>query len=252
MNRLEPEIYLNDSIIDLALTYRMHHGISPSLRERIYIFSCQFLAKYFEGSGLQHVQKHALVAKWTDNIDLFSKDYIFVPINEGNHWSLACAVRPGNIIEIAKREYDESDDKSNLIAIRGNKKTTGQLKTDAKLTSVDTNDSLTSQSSKLDNHKNSNEIIKSIDQGLHEAEIINPNMSVQSQDEETQLEQDPPQLSTGASHKINADSSRHVSSDSSQVEKGSSQQEGIQLPCIIFMDSLNFHSVQKYSYMMKS
>mmetsp|Transcript_37519 Transcript_37519/g.118064 ORF Transcript_37519/g.118064 Transcript_37519/m.118064 type:complete len:157 (-) Transcript_37519:893-1363(-) len=35
------------------------------------------------------------VRGWTTHVDLFTKDYIFVPINEGLHRSLAVVCRPG-------------------------------------------------------------------------------------------------------------------------------------------------------------
>ncbi|KAJ9522797.1 hypothetical protein QJQ45_019785, partial [Haematococcus lacustris] len=38
---------------------------------------------------------HARVKKWTKNVDLFSKDYVFVPIHEALHWSLALICHPG-------------------------------------------------------------------------------------------------------------------------------------------------------------
>jgi Ulp1 family protease len=39
--------------------------------------------------------KYERVRKWTKNVDIFAKDYIFVPIHDHAHWSLAVICHPG-------------------------------------------------------------------------------------------------------------------------------------------------------------
>jgi len=48
------------------------------------------------GNDADRREAYQLVRRWTKNADLFNKDFIFVPINESLHWSLAiiCRVRP--------------------------------------------------------------------------------------------------------------------------------------------------------------
>lgn len=40
---------------------------------------------------------HANVAKWTRRVDIFSKDFLFVPICEQLHWTLAIICLPAGI-----------------------------------------------------------------------------------------------------------------------------------------------------------
>jgi hypothetical protein len=60
----------------------------------IYAFSSMFYQKLTETSPAGN---HQLVKNWTKNVDLFQKEYILIPINLSNHWSLVCLVRPGMI-----------------------------------------------------------------------------------------------------------------------------------------------------------
>ena len=46
-----------------------------------------------------------LVKRWTKNVDIFEKDFLVVPINLVNHWSLVVIVRPA----LCMLETDEDD-----------------------------------------------------------------------------------------------------------------------------------------------
>jgi hypothetical protein len=39
------------------------------------------------------------VKRWTKNVDIFEKDFLIIPINEANHWSLVIIVRPGLLMK---------------------------------------------------------------------------------------------------------------------------------------------------------
>lgn len=43
---------------------------------------------------------YAKVKRWTKSIDLFNKEYIFIPICENEHWSLAIICKPYKAFEI--------------------------------------------------------------------------------------------------------------------------------------------------------
>lgn len=102
MKRLDPNKYLNDSLIDLANSYHVDQ-IEPDLKSHIHIFSCQFLSKYMEIKDPQ--AGHKLVCRWTTNVDLFDMEYIFVPINHAKHWSLMCILRPRCIYQEAANKF---------------------------------------------------------------------------------------------------------------------------------------------------
>lgn len=53
------------------------------------------------------------VTSWTarKNIDVFTKKFIFIPVNQSLHWSLCCVVNPGEILnKIKALHYDPDDD----------------------------------------------------------------------------------------------------------------------------------------------
>lgn len=56
----------------------------------------------------------AVSATWTakHNIDIFKKQFVFIPINESLHWSLCVVVNPGAITNEYVDEDDQSDDQT--------------------------------------------------------------------------------------------------------------------------------------------
>ena len=44
-------------------------------------------------------QAYKQVSRWTKDVDLFKKDFVFVPINESLHWTLVLIYKPGLWIE---------------------------------------------------------------------------------------------------------------------------------------------------------
>jgi len=92
--------FVNDVIIDFYLKYITLNILSEVDQKRVYIFSCFFykrLTQQLHGEARQNEEKttcvmkrrHNRVQKWTRGTDLFSKDFIFIPIIECSHWFLA-------------------------------------------------------------------------------------------------------------------------------------------------------------------
>ncbi|NWS69362.1 SENP7 protease, partial [Crotophaga sulcirostris] len=99
---LEYGEFLNDVIIDFYLKYLLLEKAPKHLADRTYIFSSFFYKcltrteKHSEGdlkvSAAQ--RRHRRVRTWTRHINIFSKDYIFVPVNEESHWYIAVICFP--------------------------------------------------------------------------------------------------------------------------------------------------------------
>lgn len=81
----------------------------------IYAFSSMFYQKLTER---KKSESYELVKKWTKNVDLFSKDFIFIPINMGSHWSLLCIVRPGLIRKEVKSFHNFSSSLNSMSFCR--------------------------------------------------------------------------------------------------------------------------------------
>lgn len=90
--RLQPFVYLNDSIIDFRLRHFMRTTLPVEVSSRTHVFSCQFFTRLSQEKD--PFEAYKLVSSWTKQIDLLSLDFIVVPINDGAHWSLTIIVRP--------------------------------------------------------------------------------------------------------------------------------------------------------------
>ncbi len=93
MKKLSQGEYFNDNLIDLRVKHLVFK-LLPSEQSRVHAFSCQFYTKLLEKSN-EKDDCHALVARWTKKFNLFEKDFIFIPVNESMHWSLAVIAHPG-------------------------------------------------------------------------------------------------------------------------------------------------------------
>ncbi|NXF08631.1 SENP7 protease, partial [Smithornis capensis] len=94
---LEYGEFLNDVIIDFYLKYLLLEKTPKHLADRTYIFSSFFYKcltrteTNSEGGIIVSVaqRRHRRVRTWTRHINIFNKDYIFVPVNEESHWYIA-------------------------------------------------------------------------------------------------------------------------------------------------------------------
>ncbi|XP_035687035.1 sentrin-specific protease 6-like isoform X1 [Branchiostoma floridae] len=98
--------FLNDVIIDFYLKYLMNTVLSEEDRKRTHIFSSFFYKRLMQRDHVRtrsednmhstpiH-RRHSRVKTWTRHVDLFSKDFVIVPINEHAHWYLAVVCFPG-------------------------------------------------------------------------------------------------------------------------------------------------------------
>jgi len=112
-NCLEAEQFLNDVIIDFYLKY-LQFGEFKSIDQmlnRTHIFTTYFYKRLTtrpngNSKGKAHPvednpnlsaadKRYDRVKKWTKKVDLFSKDFIIVPINEHAHWFVCIICFPG-------------------------------------------------------------------------------------------------------------------------------------------------------------
>ncbi|XP_026147429.1 sentrin-specific protease 6-like isoform X3 [Carassius auratus] len=96
--------FLNDVIIDFYLKYLFLEKLKKEDAIRSHVFSSFFYKRLNQRERRNTVdtsnlpiqkRKHNRVKTWTRHVDLFQKDFIFVPINESAHWYLAIICFPG-------------------------------------------------------------------------------------------------------------------------------------------------------------
>ena len=79
-------IYINDIIIDFYLKFLMVEEAKND-QHRYHSFSTHFSKRLisslkFNSSENLSEKRHERVQKWTKNINIFDKDFIFIPVNK--------------------------------------------------------------------------------------------------------------------------------------------------------------------------
>ncbi|KAG2155898.1 uncharacterized protein EDB93DRAFT_1128735 [Suillus bovinus] len=94
LNRLRPHEFLNDTLIEFGLKLWLADlkEQNPDFAEQIHVFSSFFYKKLNNKKSLD--EGYQSVKKWTSRVNIFSKKYIIVPINENLHWYLAIIYEP--------------------------------------------------------------------------------------------------------------------------------------------------------------
>lgn len=99
IQRLDPLEFLNDTIIDFYIKYIQTEFLSLEGSRRFHFFNSFFYKKL---SGVVGKKKKKKVAdfsqlrKWTKGINIFEKDYLFIPVHDKLHWSLAIVCFPNH------------------------------------------------------------------------------------------------------------------------------------------------------------
>ena len=103
---LKPQEYLNDNIIDFYLQYVMINSISPEIRAKTHIFTTFFFTKLTEKKKDNSSEKdqskrvYDRVKKWLRKVDVFSKDYLVIPVNRSHHWFLIIVCNANNVQDV--------------------------------------------------------------------------------------------------------------------------------------------------------
>ncbi|XP_022731497.1 probable ubiquitin-like-specific protease 2B isoform X2 [Durio zibethinus] len=108
---LQPETFINDTIIDFYIKYLKNQ--KPEERQRFHFFNSFFFRKLADldkdPSSISDGRAAFLrVHKWTRKLDMFGKDYIFIPINFNLHWSLIVICHPGEVAGFKDEDLDKS------------------------------------------------------------------------------------------------------------------------------------------------
>ena len=82
LNRLTGLNWLNDEIVNFYMSMIVERSKENDRWPKVYAFSTYFYPKIMHHG-------HTSVARWTQNVDLFSYDLLLVPVHLGSHWCLA-------------------------------------------------------------------------------------------------------------------------------------------------------------------
>lgn len=109
---LQPGIFINDTIIDFYIKY-LKNQMQPEEKQKFHFFNSFFFRKLADldkdPSSISDGRAAFLrVQKWTRKVDLFGKDYIFIPVNFSLHWSLIVICHPGEVASFEDEDLDGS------------------------------------------------------------------------------------------------------------------------------------------------
>ncbi|OMO85248.1 Peptidase C48, SUMO/Sentrin/Ubl1 [Corchorus capsularis] len=101
---LQPKTFINDTIIDFYIKY-LKSKIQPEEQHRFHFFNSFFFRKLADqdkdlSGACQARAAFQRVHKWTRKVDIFEKDYIFIPVNYSFHWSLIVICHPGEVANL--------------------------------------------------------------------------------------------------------------------------------------------------------
>ncbi|XP_074587123.1 putative ubiquitin-like-specific protease 2A [Curcuma longa] len=101
---LQPETFINDTIIDFYIKY-LKDKIQSDQKHRFHFFNSFFFRKLADldkdrGSISEGRAAFLRVRKWTRKVNIFEKDYIFIPVNFNLHWSLLIICHPGEVANL--------------------------------------------------------------------------------------------------------------------------------------------------------
>ncbi|KAL6517607.1 hypothetical protein OROMI_033308 [Orobanche minor] len=88
---LQPGTFINDTIIDFYIKYLINKT-DPEKQRRFHFFNTFFFQKLLDmrrdqSQTWERSDDFQRVRKWTRNVNIFEKDYIFIPVNLSLHWN---------------------------------------------------------------------------------------------------------------------------------------------------------------------
>uniref|UniRef100_A0A1B6JN05 Ubiquitin-like protease family profile domain-containing protein n=1 Tax=Homalodisca liturata TaxID=320908 RepID=A0A1B6JN05_9HEMI len=221
--------FLNDVIIDFYLKYVVEKTLSPEDRARTHVFSSFFYKRLTtkpppkrksmnpvenDPTASPAAKRHSRVKSWTKNVNLFTKDFIVIPINENSHWFLAIICFPGltgpvrfsdnTPIDLPGRKKKKPNDKAAVDVLSGKHTVTIGSTT---ITAV-------SPSATLDDVEDRDE-----------ADGEDEDMDVPDEDEDGSQKPSVPEI-------------KEEPVEDEQVANRKKQREPIKQPCILIFDSL--------------
>ncbi|XP_076922302.1 putative ubiquitin-like-specific protease 2B, partial [Bidens hawaiensis] len=108
---LQPDTFVNDTIIDFYIKY-LKNKIKPDEERKLHFFNSFFFRKLADPDkdpidASKGAAAYQCVKKWTRKINLFEKDYVFIPVNYNYHWSLIVMCHLGEVATYEDEDVDK-------------------------------------------------------------------------------------------------------------------------------------------------
>ncbi|KAL8936748.1 MAG: hypothetical protein Q9216_004767 [Gyalolechia sp. 2 TL-2023] len=91
LERLDEGEFLNDNLIAFYLRYLEYNAEKkdPKVSAKVYFFNTFFYERLTSGKPAPKSINYDAVRKWTRGVDLFTYDFVVVPVHETVHWYVA-------------------------------------------------------------------------------------------------------------------------------------------------------------------
>jgi hypothetical protein len=121
LSTLQEGEFLNDTVINFYLQYLLDRFPAVS-RERVHVFSSFFFTRMSntkadmdpaDRKSLYNQERlHARVKNWTKSVDIFSKDFLIIPVCHASHWLVFIVFKPSDYSRDARIREIERERKS--------------------------------------------------------------------------------------------------------------------------------------------
>ncbi|KAL8711449.1 MAG: hypothetical protein Q9220_004107 [cf. Caloplaca sp. 1 TL-2023] len=91
LERLDEGEFLNDNIIAFYLRYLevQAEQADPTISRKVYMFNTFFYERLTAADAEHKGFNYDAIRKWTRGVDIFTYDFVVVPVNESAHWYIA-------------------------------------------------------------------------------------------------------------------------------------------------------------------
>ncbi|CAJ0955642.1 unnamed protein product, partial [Mesorhabditis belari] len=125
MRTLHFDEMLNDTIVDFWMSYIKLNILEPESRDSVHLFSTFFYKKLTEKIDRRHLAKTVRsselrfqtiahnfkqISKWTRKVQIFSKNFIVIPVVEDLHWYLAIVYNPIGMVNMTEGPFENNVD----------------------------------------------------------------------------------------------------------------------------------------------
>ena len=116
LERLDDDEFLNDSLVALFSKYLQHslEARNDSLLKKMHFFNTYLYESLSRGTKSRKEINYNNVKRWTAKINIFSRDFVVVPVNENLHWFVAIIC---NLPYFRNRSQKPQDDVEDIIEV---------------------------------------------------------------------------------------------------------------------------------------
>ena len=112
LERLDDDEFLNDSLVALFSKYLQHEleAQNDSLFKKMHFFNTYFYESLSRGSKSRRDINYNNVKRWTAKVNIFSRDFVIVPVNENLHWFVAIVCNLPHFRTRSQEALEEDED----------------------------------------------------------------------------------------------------------------------------------------------